>query len=91
MCRPPTPSEGALSSAWDVIERRCHLTAVHVRKWPFAPVSQFGPRPLLAKPDIAICRLLLAVDHGASGTPSEPSLRGVLDKGGMDVIGGVGV
>ena len=37
--------------------------------WPFTSVSQFGPCPLLAEPDIAICRLLLAVDHGPSGGP----------------------
>jgi hypothetical protein len=37
--------------------------------WPITSLSQFGPRPLLAEPDIAICRLLLAVDHGTSGGP----------------------
>jgi hypothetical protein len=37
--------------------------------WPIASLSQFGPCPLLVEPDIAVCPLLLAVDHGPSGGP----------------------
>jgi hypothetical protein len=60
----------------DEVLRRIKLTAKPTsisgfveEYWPITSVSQFGPCPLLAEPYIAICRLLLVVDHGASGGP----------------------
>ena len=54
----------------------------HIPTLPITSVSQFGPCPLLADPDIAICRLSLAPSIVArQAARGELSLSGYAEQG----------